>query len=127
MAQTDRATYNIQLTHHLQKQLTQLGIKSPFSTLPYIFLVILDFNLLPETPIFSLPASEGHIENHMGQYILTQCIVLLLVFIDKEHYKLFLAFQENKLPDFTINFQNDVFFYNLFYSLIELPNLRYGA
>ena len=47
--------------------------------------------------------------------------------IDKEHYKLFLAFQENKLPDFTINFQNDVFFYNLFYSLIELPNLRYGA
>ena len=63
----------------------------------------------------------------MGQYILTQCIVLLLVFIDKEHYKLILAFQENKLPDFTINFQNDVFFYNLFYSLIELPNLRYGA
>ena len=89
--------------------------------------MILDFNLLPETLIFALPASEGHVENQMKYYILKQSIVLLLLFIDKEHYKLFLAFQENKLPDFTINFQNDVFFYNLFYNLIEMPNLRYGA
>lgn len=45
--------------------------------------------------MIALPDSEGHAENQMRQYILKQCIALLLLLV-KEHYKLILAFQENR-------------------------------